>query len=144
VDRRQGNGAKPEPFRAAYRFLVVEDNFDSAMSMQLLLQLLGGEVRVAYDGIQALQLAEEFQPHAVLLDIGLPQVDGYEVARRMRGKEWGKNMIVLAVSGWCRNEDRQHALEAGFDAHLPKPVGVELIRETLQTLLDGRNGAAKA
>jgi CheY-like chemotaxis protein len=135
VSSKMTNG-ELQAFRAPYRFLVVDDNRDAADSMRLVLQLLGGHVRTAYDGLAALDVAEKFLPHAVILDIGLPKLDGLRAARLIREQEWGKGMVLLAVSGWCRDEDRQHSIEAGFDGHLPKPVHVEQIRNLLQELLD--------
>ncbi|HEV8068579.1 MAG TPA: response regulator [Planctomycetaceae bacterium] len=126
----------PEAFRAPYRILVVDDNKDAAESMRMLLQLLGGDVRTAGDGLEALDLAEHFLPHAIVLDIGLPKLDGFQAARRIRAKDWGKNVALVAVSGWCRDEDRQNSADAGFDGHLAKPVPVEQIRNLIQGLLD--------
>jgi CheY-like chemotaxis protein len=87
--------------------------------------------------LEAVELAENFLPHAVVLDIGLPKLDGFHAARRIRSQDWGKGMILVAVSGWCRDEDRQHSAEAGFNGHLAKPVHVEQIRNLIQGLLDG-------
>jgi len=130
-----GDGG-PESFRAPYRILVVDDNKDAAESMRMLLELLGGDVRTAHDGLEGLDLAEHFLPHAVVLDIGLPKLDGFHAARRIRAQDWGKKMVLVAVSGWCRDEDRQHSADAGFDGHLAKPVPVDQIRNLIQGLLD--------
>ncbi len=137
MDSLKIRDGEPEAFRAPYRILVVDDNKDAAESMRLLLQILGGEVRTAHDGLEAVDLAEHFLPHAVVLDIGLPKLDGLNAARRIRAQDWGKNMVLVAVSGWCREEDRQHSADAGFNAHLAKPVRVEQIRNLIQGLLDG-------
>jgi CheY-like chemotaxis protein len=126
----------PEAFRAPYRILVVDDNKDAAESMRMLLRLLGGDVRTAHNGLEAIDLAEHFLPHAVVLDIGLPKLDGFQAARRIRAEDWGKNMVLVAVSGWCREEDRQNSADAGFDAHLAKPAPVQQIRNLIQSLLD--------
>jgi CheY-like chemotaxis protein len=104
------------------RILVVEDNADSAASLCMMLQLAGHEIRSANDGREALQTAESFRPHIVLLDIGLPKLNGYEVARQIRKQPWGENVILIALTGWAQQEDKQRALEAGFDHHLTKPV----------------------
>jgi CheY-like chemotaxis protein len=131
-----GTESLPEPFRSPYRILVVDDNRDTAESMRLLLQLLGGDVRTAHDGLAALELAEQFLPHAIVLDIGLPKLDGFRAARHIRQQEWGKPMALVAVSGWCRDEDRRQSAEAGFDGHLAKPVCVTEIRDLIQGLMD--------
>jgi CheY-like chemotaxis protein len=132
-----------EPFGVPYRLLVVDDNRDAATSMRLLLQLLGCQVLTAYDGLEALASAEKFLPHAVVLDVGMPRLNGLEVARRLRAQEWAKGMVLVALSGWCREEDRRQALEAGFDGHLAKPVHAKQIRDLLQSLLTGRVSAAE-
>jgi CheY-like chemotaxis protein len=121
------------------RVLVVDDNVDSAQSMSLLLGLEGYLVDCAYDGEQALQHAERFKPHVVLLDLGLPRFSGYEVARRLRG-EGGMasdpSLLLVAVSGYGRERDRQAAREAGFDLHLTKPADPD---EVLRVLAERRN-----
>ena len=107
---------------AARRILVVDDNQDSAESLALMLRLEGHETRSAQDGMEALLLADVFRPEVVLLDIGLPKLDGYEVARRIRTAPWGAVMLLVALTGWGQEGDRRRALEAGFDQHLVKPV----------------------
>ncbi len=113
------------------RILVVDDNRDSAESLVMLLTLAGNEMRAAYDGLEAVEAAATFKPDVVLLDIGLPKLNGYEVARRIRQQPEGKNMRLVALTGWGQDEDRQKSKEAGFDAHLVKPVD----HAALQTLL---------
>lgn len=116
------------------RVLVVDDNVDSAQSMSLLLGLEGYQVECAYDGEQALQCAERFLPHVVLLDLGLPRFSGYEVARRLRGgAEADPSLLLVAVSGYGRERDRQAAREAGFDIHLTKPADPD---DVLRVLAD--------
>lgn len=118
------------------RVLVVDDNVDSAQSMSLLLGLEGYQVECAYDGEQALQRAERFLPHVVLLDLGLPRFSGYEVARRLRGEGGAPadpSMLLVAVSGYGRERDRQAAREAGFDLHLTKPADPD---DVLRVLAD--------
>jgi CheY-like chemotaxis protein len=127
---------RPAPFRTCYRILVVDDNRDAAESLQFLLRLLGAEVQVAHDGIAALEMAEQYRPHVVVLDIGLPKLDGYQAAKSIRECEWGKDMVLVAVSGWCREEDREHSQASGLNGHLAKPVRVEEIRNLIQQLLD--------
>lgn len=104
------------------RILVVDDNWDSAESLAMLLGLSGNETRVAHDGQEAIEAAERFRPDLVLLDIGLPQLNGYEVCRRIRRQPWGKDMMIVAVSGWGQEQDRLRSQEAGFDHHVVKPV----------------------
>jgi CheY-like chemotaxis protein len=125
-------------FRAAHRILVVDDNRDAAESMKVLLKLMGADVTTAYDGLQALEVAAKFRPQAVLLDIGMPKLHGYDTARRFRQEEWGKDIVIIALTGWGRDEDRRRAEEAGFDGHLVKPVHVSALRELLERLLDRR------
>jgi CheY-like chemotaxis protein len=137
MDAPQARDGEPQSFRAPYRILVVDDNKDAAESLRLLLQILGGDVRTAYDGVEALQLAEQFLPHAIVLDIGLPKLDGYSAARHIRAQAWGKETVLVAVSGWCRDEDRLKSVDAGFNGHLAKPVDAEQIRNMIQDFLDG-------
>ncbi len=111
------------PLRAnKQRVLVVDDNRDAAESLAMLLQLSGGEVDVAFDGAAALERLDSFRPEIVLLDIGMPGMDGYETARRIRLTDRGRNLLLVALSGWGQKEDKERALAAGFDEHLTKPV----------------------
>ena len=104
------------------RVLVVDDNEDSAETLALALQLEGCDVETAHGGQQALELAEGFLPEIVLLDIGMPEMDGYEVARSIRAQAWGADMLLIAQTGWGQEEDRRRTREAGFDAHMTKPL----------------------
>ncbi|HEX8200363.1 MAG TPA: PAS domain S-box protein, partial [Isosphaeraceae bacterium] len=114
------------------RVLVVDDNVDAATSLaKLLARLMGQEVRVAHDGPDALGLAGEFRPEVVLLDIGMPGMDGYEVARRLRGRPECERALLVALTGWGQEEDRRRSHAAGFDLHLVKPVDPELLRSLL-------------
>ncbi len=117
-----------------WRVLVVDDNVDSADSTVMLLQLSGHEVRVAYSGQTALETAVEYQPDFVLLDIGLPEMDGYEVARRLRQYPQLKDVRLIAATGYGQESDRQRTQEAGFDHHLVKPVDVEKLEELMAVL----------
>ncbi len=116
------------------RVLVVDDNADATRTLGLLLKLSGHEVRVAGDGPEALQAAPEFRPEIVLLDIGLPGMNGYEVARRLRDMPELKGAVLVAQTGWGQEEDRRRSSEAGIDHHLVKPVDLDL----LQSILDGQ------
>jgi CheY-like chemotaxis protein len=113
------------------RVLVVDDNVDSAQSMSLLLALEGYDVECAYDGEEALQGAARFQPEVVLLDLGLPRFSGFEVARRLRAAPSGASVLLVAVSGYGRERDRQAAREAGFDLHLTKPADPDEVLRVL-------------
>jgi signal transduction histidine kinase/ActR/RegA family two-component response regulator len=111
------------------KVLVVDDNHDAAESLSMLLQLKGHEVRMAYDGENAVQLAADFRPHTVLLDLGMPKMNGYDACRRIRDHEWGAQMTLIAVTGWGQEEDRRKSTDAGFDGHLVKPVDPEALDE---------------
>jgi CheY-like chemotaxis protein len=119
----------PRGAPAHRRILVVDDNRDSAESLALLLELQGHEARTAFEGAEALDIARTFHPEVVLLDIGLPGMDGYEVARRLR--EEGEDSRLVALTGYGLEEDRRRSLEAGFDDHLVKPVSLEELSRIL-------------
>jgi signal transduction histidine kinase len=114
--------AAPEAKRVARRILVVDDNKDSADSLALLLRFSGSEVEAAHDGVEAVAKAETFRPDVVLMDIGMPKLNGYDAARKIRQQPWGRTMVLIAQTGWGQGEDRRLAEEAGFNAHLVKPV----------------------
>jgi len=105
----------------ARRVLVVDDNADAADSLAMLLTVRGDEVRVAYDGEEAIFAEQEFKPDVLLLDIGMPKLSGYDVARRVRDAR-GPGVLIVAITGWGQEEDRQRAHDAGFDRHFTKPV----------------------
>ncbi|HZF11583.1 MAG TPA: response regulator [Thermoanaerobaculia bacterium] len=113
------------------RVLVVEDNLDAAVTLVDLLTLWGYEVSAVHDGLAAVEVAPEYRPDVVLLDIGLPGIDGYEVARRLRRRSELDGLLVVAVTGYGQEGDRQRAREAGFDHHLVKPVDLETLRRLL-------------
>ena len=113
------------------RVLIVDDNRNQARTLSMLLKTFGHEVSVAYDGATALELAAAFHPHLALIDIGLPGMSGYEVARRLREQPQFRDMVLVAQTGWGREEDRQRAFEAGFDHHLVKPIDRERFRQIL-------------
>ena len=118
---------------AQCRVLVVDDNRDIAKGLHLLLTMLGAEVRVAHDGAEAVRICEDWLPTHVLMDIGMPGMDGYEAARRLRAKHPDRAFRLIAVTGWGQEEDRQRAREAGFDEHLVKPVRVAELRAILSS-----------
>src|SRR5688572_23890454 len=113
------------------RILVVDDHRDSARMLGILLDTLGHDVRTAHNGPQAIDDVVAFHPEVVFLDIGLPELDGYEVARRLRAKPEGRALKLIALTGWGHDEDRRRALEAGFDHHVVKPVTAKTLRELL-------------
>jgi len=104
--------------------LVVDDNVDAANSLVMVLDALGIERRVAHDGPTGLQLARSFDPHVMLLDIGMAGMDGYEVARRIRSTRQHDNLVMVAVTGWSHEPDRQRSRAAGFDFHYAKPIDI--------------------
>ena len=110
------------PAHGPRRVLVADDNPDGAESLGLLLEASGHEVHLAYDGAQALEVAARVRPHVALLDIGMPGLDGYEVAARIRRESWGGKMTLIAMTGWGQDADKLAARQAGFDHHLTKPV----------------------
>ena len=124
--------AAPNKSEAALRILVVDDNRDSAETLTMLLELMGNEVSVAYDGEQALAIAKEIKPDVVLLDIGLPRMNGYEVARQIRQEPWGSNPTLVAITGWGQTEDKDLSRESGFDHHLVKPVDHDQLLNLIQ------------
>jgi PAS domain S-box-containing protein len=115
------------------RVLVADDNKDAADALAMLLELAGHEVRVAHGGRAALSLAQTFRPDVALLDIGMPELNGYEVAKLLRREPWGSRMFLIALTGWGQDEDRQRAKEAGFDRHLTKPVDTDALEILLST-----------
>lgn len=113
------------------RILVVDDNKDSADTLGMLLRLMGNEIRTAYDGLEAIQMAESFRPDLVLLDIGLPKINGYDVARHIRQQPWGHEMILVALTGWGQDEDKRSSRDAGFNFHLVKPLEIAALERLL-------------
>jgi CheY-like chemotaxis protein len=128
--READDGAAPAS--GLRRVLIVDDNHDAADSLALMLSLSGHETHAAYDGAAALALAERFVPDVVLLDIGMPELNGYEVAERLRRLPWGRRVVLVALTGWGQDEDRRRALDAGFDHHLTKPVDPQRLATLLQ------------
>ncbi|HTT02777.1 MAG TPA: response regulator [Steroidobacteraceae bacterium] len=119
------------------RILIVDDNRDALESLATLMQMAGHQVETAADGELAWQAAADCRPEVMLLDLGLPKLDGYEVARRIRAQEWGKSVVLVALTGWGQDEDRRRTREAGFDSHMVKPLNVDLLTEFLNRLPDG-------
>lgn len=107
------------------RILIVDDNKDSADSLALLLEITGNETYMAHDGEEAVEAVEKYRPEVVLLDIGLPKLDGYEACRRVREQPWGRSILIIALTGWGQEDDRSKSEEAGFNGHLVKPVNYD-------------------
>jgi PAS domain S-box-containing protein len=122
---------------AGLKILVVDDNRDAADTCAMLLEASGHHVQTAYTGRQALELARTFRPHALLLDIGLPDIDGYKLAGQVRATPWGRSAILVAVTGWGQEQDRLRAVAAGFDQHLVKPISAETLESLLQSFAHG-------
>jgi CheY-like chemotaxis protein len=116
------------------RVLVVDDNKDAAESMSMLLEMWGHQVVYAYDGPTALETARKWQPEAVFLDIGLPGMDGYQVAERLRELPQGKDAILIAITGYGHDDDRRRSRRAGIDHHLVKPVAPDALRCLIDSL----------
>jgi PAS domain S-box-containing protein len=134
LEARAAAGAPPAPSEApprARRILVVDDNEDSATSLAMLLEIAGNKTFIAHDGTAAFAAVERHRPEVVLLDIGLPGLNGYEVCRRIREQPWGRDMVLIALTGWGQDEDRRQSREAGFDGHLVKPVNYTALMELL-------------
>ena len=116
---------------AARRILIVDDNQDSAASLALLLEMAGHTIHVAHDGLDAVEMAAREQPDLVLLDLGLPRLNGYDAARRIRALPSGRSVVIVAVTGWGQDSDRQKTVEAGFDVHLVKPVDPDALMKLI-------------
>ena len=114
--------------------LVVDDNVDAAESLAEVLALAGHDVRVAHDGAAGVAAAAEFRPGVILLDLGMPKLNGYEAARRVRSEPWGAAVVLVAVTGWGAAEDRRKTRDAGFDHHLVKPVDPAALLKLLSSL----------
>jgi PAS domain S-box-containing protein len=131
----------PAPRARRRRILVVDDNKDSAESLAMLLSLTGHETQTAFDGIAAIDAAERLRPEIMLLDIGLPRLDGFEVCRRIRQQPWGQGIVIVALTGWGHEEDRRASSDAGFNDHLVKPVDYDALTRLMATLQSERPSA---
>jgi len=121
-------GSQTPPDRC--RVLVVDDNEDAAASLAMMLGMMGYEVRMAHDGLEAVRAADEFTPEAALLDIGLPHLSGYDVARHIRSHQ-GEEVLLVAITGWGTAEDVKRSQDAGFDHHFTKPADPDRLRQIL-------------
>ena len=122
------------PSVQSLRLLVVDDNVDAASSLAMLLRTEGHETRVAHDGPSALRAARDLRPDAIFLDIGLPGLDGFEVARRLRREPGRESVLLVAMTGYGQQSDRDRSLQAGFDHHLVKPAEFERVRQILASV----------
>ncbi|HEY7799464.1 MAG TPA: ATP-binding protein, partial [Hyphomonadaceae bacterium] len=127
--------------RQRKKLLVVDDNRDALESISVLLELMGYETVRAHSGSETLEVAQSERPDAVLLDIGLPDMTGYEVARRIRREAWGRHAVLIALTGWGQEDDKQKALSAGFDEHFTKPMDPEVLERTLARLFGAHEAA---
>ncbi|HEX5128470.1 MAG TPA: response regulator, partial [Usitatibacter sp.] len=127
-------GGVGESATGTLRVLVVDDNGDAAQTLATLLQLQGHEVRVAHDGAGAIAVAQSYRPDILFLDLGMPGMDGYEVARRVRKHPELRRTVLAALTGWGQDEDRRRTAEAGFDHHLVKPPDPESVIKLLNSL----------
>jgi CheY-like chemotaxis protein len=131
--RKETQPTEQNPARGR-RILVADDFPESAATLARLLRQDGNEVQIAQNGVEAFEVAEQFRPDVAVLDIAMPKLNGYEVARKIREQSWGENMILIALTGWGQKQDRQRTQDAGFDAHLTKPVNYDAIMEILTKL----------
>jgi CheY-like chemotaxis protein len=129
---RPGDAARQQPEPARRRILIAEDIPDAAEMLRTMLDLMGHEVRVASDGVQAVALAKEFDPEIALLDIGMPRMDGYQAAREIR-QAMGGRVLLVAVTGWGQEEDQRRSREAGFDHHLTKPAEPSVLEHLISS-----------
>jgi PAS domain S-box-containing protein len=127
-------GDEDEALKSSLRILIVDDNRDSADSLGMLLRIMGNDIRTADDGAKGVKLSGEFRPDVVLMDIGLPKLNGYQACQSIREQEWGRRMVLIAVTGWGQDEDRRRSHEAGFDHHMVKPVDPQALMKLLADL----------
>jgi CheY-like chemotaxis protein len=125
---------EPDANRPRRRILVVDDNRDAASSMEILLKLLGNEVCTVHDGLEAVAAAERLRPEVVLMDVGMPRLNGYEATRRIREQPWGRNMKIIALTGWGQESDKAQSRQAGCDGHLVKPIDLPDLEKLLAAL----------
>jgi CheY-like chemotaxis protein len=122
------------------RILVVDDNRDAATSLAGLLEMYGNEVQIAHDGVAAVEKAAATEPDVILLDIGMPRMNGYDACCAIREQPWGKDIVIVALTGWGQEEDRRKSREAGFDSHLVKPVDLSALMKLLAAEAKSENG----
>ncbi|MGZ8291373.1 MAG: response regulator [Telluria sp.] len=126
---KPANDSTVDAMASCTKVLVVDDNRDAADSLQALFEMDNCEVATAYDGYEALQAVEQGMPDVIVMDLGMPSMDGYEAARLIRRQAGGASILMIALTGWSQNDARQRTMEAGFDHHLIKPVSFDDIRK---------------
>jgi CheY-like chemotaxis protein len=132
--RAERDTSPPAEAAVSKRVLIADDNLDAAESLQLWLQLSGHDVQIAKNGPEALNIAAEFRPEVALLDLGMPGLSGFEVARRIREAPWGGGIVLVALTGWGQDEDRRKSADAGFDHHVTKPIAPDAIESLIASL----------
>jgi CheY-like chemotaxis protein/two-component sensor histidine kinase len=123
--------AEPRRHSGSRRVLVVDDNRDAAASLAMMLRVMGNESKTAHDGLEAIEVAAIYRPDVMFIDIGMPNLNGYHTARRIREQPWGKTIVLAALTGWGQDDDRRRSEEAGFDYHLVKPVEPSVVEKIL-------------
>ncbi|MES2920585.1 MAG: PAS domain-containing protein [Verrucomicrobiota bacterium] len=135
---------RPPPTKL--RVMVVDDSRDAALSLATLLEIQGNDVRTAHDGLEAVEVAGQFRPDVIFMDVGMPGLSGYEATRRIRACGWGKTIRIIALTGWGKESDRDESKAAGCDGHLVKPIGLEALKEILHSehsISDAQNRTSK-
>jgi CheY-like chemotaxis protein len=117
----------------ALHVLIADDNVDAAESLAMLLRLENFQLHTTADGATAYEVAQRLRPQVAVLDIGMPGLDGYALAQRLRGEPWGRSMLLIALTGWGQHADQQRAMRAGFDRHYTKPVDPDVLIDTIKT-----------
>jgi CheY-like chemotaxis protein len=133
-EQHEEAGNQLERATPRHRVLVADDNVDAASSLALMLKLMGHDVCTAHNGLEAVETAAAFRPDVVLLDIGMPKLNGYDACRRIREQTWGKTVVLVALTGWGQDEDKRRSQEAGFNSHLVKPVEPDALEKLLAEL----------
>lgn len=131
VPQRQLPSGNADAGQRRLRILVVDDNRSATAMLGTMLETMGNEIRTAYDGVEAIEVAAQFQPELVLMDIGMPNLNGYDTAQRIREQPWGRDLTLVALTGWGQDEDRRRTKEAGFDHHFVKPIEPGALRKLL-------------
>jgi CheY-like chemotaxis protein len=131
ITASQATGAEASRSR---RVLVADDNRDSAATLAALLRLMEHETATAHDGLEALRVAEDFLPEIAFIDIGMPNLNGYDTARQIRRSAWGRDTFLVALTGWGQDEDKRRSSEAGFDVHCVKPVNLAEIKRLMMEM----------
>jgi CheY-like chemotaxis protein len=134
VAKPEAGGDDAKPRASSVRVLIADDNEDALRSLAMMLRAMGHEVHTARDGAEVLEAAAIIMPALILLDIGMPRMNGYDAARRIREQPWGRGITLVALTGWGLDEDKRLATEAGFDRHVVKPVEAPILREILASV----------